>query len=88
MLVLSITLVWCEITMLSSTNLSPLAFPIIALDVNNNPSALQQGFVPLVLCFSYFCTCAFFTLFQFKTAYYSMQPQKQTDTNSLLFNSG
>lgn len=84
MIALSAVIVWCEMTILSGVNLSPLAVIVESIHFD-----LEKGFAPLAIVFSYFCGCAFFGMFQLKlAAYYRMQPGRRTDSNSLLFNAG
>lgn len=82
--ILSILIVWCEITLpvnKNSVDLSPFSQMIKAADM--------RGFGKQLFCFiplSYMALCAYTTLFKIRLFnYYRLVPHKQSDANSIMF---
>jgi hypothetical protein len=81
--VMSLGLVWSEVTLYSPVNLSPFA---ILIDESYANHAVFGQFVAIV-SFGYLSVCAYFALFRMRLSkYYHMHANRKTSENSLLFN--
>lgn len=79
--VLSAFIVFTEVTMSSSTNLSIFAL----ITGNGTEDIVVESIGMLVLL--YLCTCTFYSLFTLRLAkFYHLHPTRHTESNSLLFN--
>jgi len=79
--ILSLLVVWCEITLVVPIDLSPFSQIIV--------HSQMQGFGKQIFCFiplSYMALCAYTTLFKVKLFnYYRLVPHQQSDPNSIMF---
>lgn len=86
--ILSIIIVWCEVTIVVSVNLSPISVILEALKDGNG--GLRKNVIqlaPVFILLTYFCVCAFYGLFRLRLAsYYHMETRGCTEENSMLFN--